>query len=109
MNPAEAGRRSVGGAWERGANEARRRLVGMQQHCGNQVAGRGEGVDSNFMATHHRGGEPTSGRGRKAPPDDGAKDVMHGATPGTLHPSPTHSHSRANTSGLGRRRVAFWL
>jgi hypothetical protein len=38
----------------------------------------------------------------KAPPDDGAKDVMHGATQGSLNPSPTRSHSRANTSKLGR-------
>src|SRR5215813_5019484 len=38
----------------------------------------------------------------KAPPDDGAKDVMHGATQGSLNPSPTRSHSRANTSKLGQ-------
>src|SRR5262249_19285246 len=42
------------------------------------------------------------GRKEKAPPDDGAKDVMHGATQGSLNPSPTRSHSRANTSKLGQ-------
>src|SRR5215467_10459166 len=32
----------------------------------------------------------------------GLKTVMHGATQGSLNPSPTRSHSRANTSKLGR-------
>ena len=32
----------------------------------------------------------------------GLKDVMHGATQGSLNPSPTRSHSRANTSKLGQ-------
>src|SRR5262249_18310113 len=39
---------------------------------------------------------------RKAPQMTGLKIVMHGATQGSLNPSPTRSHSRATTSKLGR-------
>ena len=45
MNPPGAGRRSLGGGWETGANEAGRRPAATKQHRGNQIAGRGRGVD----------------------------------------------------------------
>src|SRR5262249_18144701 len=68
-----------------------------------------------FLASNRAGSRKTPpsgcrGRKEKAPPDDGAKDVMHGATQGSLNPSPTRSHSRANTSKLGQGiTLSAWL
>src|SRR5262249_13922901 len=50
-----------------------------------------------------RGGSSNAPRREEKPRRmTGLKTVMHGATQGSLNPSPTRSHSRANTSKLGQ-------
>ena len=68
-----------GGSSNAPNREEKPRRSGAKGICGRRVFGLPQRDNS----------ERGAGSKKKAPPDDGAKDVMHGATQGSLNPSPT--------------------